>query len=128
MMAYQVLTADNKTLIIDTEAGLQVKVKEGDKQNVAENTAYCIATLYKIKGGFVPEKVYVFEAVTATDLAKLKLVIDFFFTNLLDTELYVKEVPPDSTLFAEESIRLYGKNGEEKINGTISALSTGRPE
>jgi len=127
-MAYQVLTADNKTLIIDTEAGLQVKVKEGDKQNVAENTAYCIATLYKIKGGFVPEKVYVFEAVAATDLAKLKLAVDFFFSTLLDTELYVKEVPPDSTLFAEESIRLYGKNEEEKINGTISAVSAGRPE
>jgi hypothetical protein len=127
-MAYQVLTAEKKTLIIDTEFGLQVKVKERDKQKVAENTAYCIATLYKIKGGFVPEKVYVFEAVAATDLSKLKLAVDFFFSNLLDTELYVKEVPPDSTLFAEESIRLYGKNEEEKINGTISAVSAGRPE
>ena len=127
-MAYQVLTADNKTLIIDTESGLQVKVKEKNKLDMPDNTAYCLATLYKIKGGFVPVKVYVFEAVTATDLASLKLAVDFFFSNLLDTELYVKEVPPDSALFAEESVRLFGIKHVEKTDGTISAISTGRAE
>jgi len=124
-MAYQVLTADNRTLIVDIESGIQVKVNEKNKGKNKEITSYCLATLYRIKGGFIPEKVYEFEAVTGTDLLSLKQAVDFFFTTLLETELYVKEVPPDSAFFAEEAERLYGKTEEIK-DGTISVIPAGR--
>jgi hypothetical protein len=108
-MAYQVLTADSGTVIADTDTELWVQVNELKEVTIAENTAYCLATLYRIKGGFVPEKVYVFQSRKA-DLTTLKNTVDFYFTTLLETELYVKEVPLDSTLFAEEAARLYGTN------------------
>ena len=126
-MAYQVLTADNRTLIVDIESGIQVKVKEKNKGKNKEITSYCLATLYRIKGGFIPEKVYEFEAVTGTDLLSLKQAVDFFFTTLLETELYVKEVPPDSAFFAEEAERLYGKTEEIK-DGTTGVIPAGRTE
>jgi len=112
---------------VDTTSGIQVKVRKKDKSENAGNTAYCLATLYRIKGGFMPEKVFVFEAVTATDLENLKKAVDFFFLTLLETELYVKEVPPDSALFAQEAERLYGKI-EKITDGTVSVISAGRTE
>jgi hypothetical protein len=106
-MAYQVLTADSGTVIADTDTDLWVQVNELKAVSIADNTAYCLATLYRIKGGFIPEKVYVFQA-RKVDLATLKNVVDFYFMTLLETELYVKEVPQDSTLFEQEAARLYG--------------------
>ena len=108
-MAYQILTADSGTVIADTNTDLWVQVNEQKEVKIIANSAYCLATLYRIKGGFVPEKVYVFQARKA-DLETLKNAVDFYFTNLLETELYVKEVPQDSTLFAAEAVRLYGTN------------------
>jgi hypothetical protein len=43
-----------------------------------------------------------------SELSTLKDVVDFYFTTLLETELYVKEVPQDSALFEQEAVRLYG--------------------
>jgi hypothetical protein len=114
-MAYQVLTAHNRTVIADIDSGLRVQVNEKGKIILPENTAYCLATPYRIKGGFIPEKVFVFQALNGTDLAALKKSVDFFFTTLLETELYVKEVPPDSALFAQETARLSGDQ-KEKVN------------
>jgi hypothetical protein len=71
--------------------------------------AYCLGSLYRIKGGFIPEKIYVFQS-RKGELATLKDVVDFFFTTLLETEHYVKEVPRDSALFAQEALRLYVAN------------------
>jgi hypothetical protein len=106
-MAYQVLNADSGTVIADTNSDLCVQVNELKDVTLAENTAYCLATLYQIKGGFIPEKIYSFQS-KKVDLETLKNVVDFFFTTLLETELYVKEVPSDSALFSQEAARLYG--------------------
>ena len=106
-MAYQVLTADSGTVIADTDTDLWVQVNERKEVTMVENTAYCLATLYRIKGGFVPEKVYVFQA-RKVDLTTLKNVVDFYFSTLLETELYVKEIPQDSLLFPQEAVRIYG--------------------
>lgn len=106
-MAYQVLTADSGTVIADTSSDLWVQVNELKETIIAPNTAYCLATLYQIRGGFIPEKIYVFQA-RKIDLSILKNVVDFYFTTLLDTELYVKEVPQDSVLYEQEAARLYG--------------------
>lgn len=114
-MAYQVLTAPNRTVIADIDSGLRVQVNEKGKITLPENTAYCLATQYRIKGGFIPEKVFVFQALKGTDLVALKKSVDFFFTTLLETALYVKEVSPDSALFAQETARLNGDQ-KEKVN------------
>ena len=126
-MAYHVLTAENKTVIADTDSGLRVQVNEKKEVTIAKDTAYCLATLYKIKGGFIPEKVFVFQT-AEKNLVTLKNVVDFYFTTLLETDLYVKEVPPDSALFAEEALRLYGKNVQELSDGSVNVICTGRAE
>ncbi|WP_439697460.1 hypothetical protein ACFGVS_03395 [Mucilaginibacter sp. AW1-7] len=106
-MAYQVLTADSGTVIADTDSDLWVQVNELNEVTITKNTAYCLATLYKVNGGFIPEKVYIFQS-RKVDLVTLKNVADFFFMTLLETDLYVKEVPQDSALFPQEAARIYG--------------------
>ncbi|WDF81159.1 hypothetical protein PQ469_14200 [Mucilaginibacter sp. KACC 22773] len=106
-MADQVLTADNRTVIADTDSDLRISVNDRKEVKIAEGTAYCLATLYRIKGGFISDKVYVFQAVEV-DLVTLKNAVDFFFTTLLETELYVKQVPQDPALFPQEAARIYG--------------------
>ena len=71
------------------------------------NTAYCIATEYVIRGGFVPKMVWVFETDDHSQEA-LKQMADDYFARVIKTDLYVKEVPPDSALFNQEAERLYG--------------------
>lgn len=127
-MAYQILTADNRMVLVDQASGLRVQVEENKGAEIAAITAYILATLYRVRGGFVPEKVFVFRALTETSLETLKKAADFFFCTLLETELYVKEVPPDSVLFAEEAVRIYGKQGEEVSYGTTGHVCTSRAE
>ncbi|MBE9586686.1 hypothetical protein IM792_19715 [Mucilaginibacter sp. JRF] len=67
-----------------------------------------MTTLYGIRGGFIPENVFLFNAPNGTALETLKNAVDFYFRDFLKTALYVKEVPPDSKLFSEEALRLYG--------------------
>lgn len=74
------------------------------------NTAYCLATEYIIKGGFIPVKVFVFET-EGHDLEALKKIVDDYFATVVKTDLYVKEVPKDSTLFEQEAERIYGTAG-----------------
>jgi len=71
------------------------------------NTAYCLATQYQIKGGFIPKMVWVFET-DRVDLDVLKRFVDDYFATVIGTDLYVKEVPQDSSLFNQEAERLYG--------------------
>jgi hypothetical protein len=64
--------------------------------------------LYTVKGGFVPVKVYQFQAVSEpADAESLKKLAVFFFASLLDTELYVVEIPRDSALFPQEALRIF---------------------
>lgn len=107
-MAYQVLTTDEGRIITDTAIGLRLQVNEQNATTIPENSAYCLATLYRIQGGFLPGKVFIFRALTATGLEDLKKAVDFFFLILLDTELYITEIPKDSLLFEQETQRWYG--------------------
>jgi hypothetical protein len=34
--------------------------------------------------------------------------VDDYFAIVIETDLYVKEVPQDSALYAQEALRLYG--------------------
>jgi len=107
-MAYQVLTAGKRTEITDLDSKVRIAVFEKDKKSSFEGTAYCLATQYKIQGGFVPEKILIFQTKAVVEVAVVKQAIDFFFLTLLETELYVKEVPRDSVLFPQESAKLFG--------------------
>lgn len=71
------------------------------------DTAYCLATQYQVKGGFIPKMVWVFET-DEHDLETLRTFVDDYFVTVIGTDLYVKEVPQDSTLFEQEAARLYG--------------------
>jgi hypothetical protein len=77
------------------------------KGKIPVGTAYCLATQYQIKGGFVPQMIWVFET-DDVDLDALKNFVDDYFTTVLQSDLYVKEVPQDSALFPQEALRLYG--------------------
>jgi hypothetical protein len=79
------------------------------KEKVPANTAYCLATQYEIKGGFVPKMVWVFET-DESDLMALRKFVDEYFIMVIGSELYIKEVPQDSLLFEQEALRLYGKS------------------
>ncbi len=107
-MGYQVLTAGKRTEITDLDNKVKITVFEQHKQASEAGTAYCLATQYRVKGGFIPEKVFVFQTMAVVEVALVKQTMDFFFTTLLDTELYVKEVPRDSAFFPQESAKLFG--------------------
>lgn len=107
-MAYQVLTAGKRTEITDLDSNVRIAVFELDKKKSPAGTAYCLATQYKIQGGFIPERALVFQTVAVVELSVVKQAIDFFFTTLLETELFVKEVPKDSAFFPQESAKLFG--------------------
>ena len=107
-MGYQVLTAGKRTEITDLENKVRIAVFEQDKKVSAAGTAYCLATQYRVRGGFVPEKIFIFQTTTVVEVTVVKQAIDFFFMTLLETELYVKEVPRDSVLFPQESAKLFG--------------------
>jgi hypothetical protein len=124
-MGYEVISSGEETLIMGPE--MQVKVRIGP---AILGPAFALGHLYKIKGGFVPVKTYVFEALETGDisLGELKKTMDFFFSVLLDTEWYVKEVPPGSSLFTQEAERWYGKEAMEESDGAISVIRSGRSE
>lgn len=107
-MAYQVLTAGKRTEITDLDFNIRIAVFDQDKKISPAGTAYCLATQYKVQGGFIQERVLVFQTIAVVELAVFKQAIDFFFTTLLETELFVKEVPKDSAFFPQESAKLFG--------------------
>jgi hypothetical protein len=74
---------------------------------VPAGKAYCLATEYRVKGGFVPKMIWVFET-DEPDLDALRGFVDDYFVTVIGTDLYVKEVPQDSLLFEQEAKRLYG--------------------
>ncbi|RFZ91292.1 hypothetical protein D0C36_20395 [Mucilaginibacter conchicola] len=107
-MGYEVSRENGAEIISVTESGLKVVVREKKRAGVPAGKPYLLVTEYIISGGFVPARVMLFEALSDPGLEALKAVADFYFGVLLDTELYVKEVPADSSLYGEEAVRLYG--------------------
>jgi hypothetical protein len=59
-MTYQVLTTGKRTQITDLDSNIRIAVFEQDGKNSPAGTAYCLATQYKILGGFIPQRVLVF--------------------------------------------------------------------
>lgn len=114
-MRYQVSIIGKMTIVADTESAFRMVAMEKELTTLQPETAYGLGTLYQIKGGFVPTKVFSFtivdifeQSAREGDVNELKAAMDFFFLTLLSTELYVKEVPRASSLFSQEAARIYG--------------------
>lgn len=111
-MGYEVINTTKETLINDSDTGLKVRIS---LNKPAPGTAFAIGTLYTEKSGFIPLKVYLFHSINEdTDSESLKKVAIFFFATLLDTDLYVVEVPRDSSLFTLEAERIFGGTNYER--------------
>ncbi|GAA4325954.1 hypothetical protein GCM10023149_28510 [Mucilaginibacter gynuensis] len=114
-MGYEFTITTEGTVIRNSDTGINVEVREKVKALMPEQTAYCMATQYRINGGFIPEKIFMFRVLPGISLETLKEAVDFFFSDFIKTQLYVKEVPPDSALFPQEALRLYG-NHEQAVD------------
>jgi hypothetical protein len=111
-IGYEVIQTADETVISERGSALKVRVTT-DKPT--QGTAFGIGTLYAVKGGFVPVKVYLFQAMTEqADAESLKKLAGFFFASLLDTELFVLEIPNDSALFPQEAMRIFGHSKHER--------------
>lgn len=106
-MGYEVINTAEETIIRDVESGLKVKVTVNTG---TPGTAFCIGTLYTVERSFTPLKVYLFQVISEgdADAQSVKKMAVFFFASLLDTELFIVEIPHDSALFPQEAARIFG--------------------
>jgi len=112
-MRYEVINKEDETVIMDNESGLKVRVTIGE---ATVGTAFCLGTLYMARSSFVPTKIYVFQ-VMGDDIALLENIKNlavFFFASLLDTELFIVEIPRSSALFPQEAERIFGEINYER--------------
>jgi hypothetical protein len=109
-MKVEVIYSGEETTI--TVDGVTAKVSIGKP---VPGTAFALGTLYKDDRGFSPEKLYLFQAMNeVADAENLKGLAVFFFCSLLDTDLYVVEIPRDSALFPQEAHRIFGTQDYER--------------
>ncbi len=109
MDSYRISVEQGLTIIehCDLSAPLFRMSVEKDRQLApGTNTAVLEALLYREEGVFVKNGNYVFEALdsdnkplsTDVDIDQFKLAVDFFFTSILNTDLYLKRIPKESSL------------------------------
>lgn len=111
-MAYEVINNADETIIQDHELKLKVRVTQGIG---TEGTAFCLGTLYAEKSSYIPSKTYTFQIISDDPNAEeIKKLAIFFFASLLDTELYIIEIPRNSALFPQEAQRIFGNNNYER--------------
>lgn len=110
-MRYEVTYAAEETVInVD---GIKAKVSLA---TLNAGTTFALGTVYiNERGGFVPVKIYQFQAMNNEANAEgLKGLADIFFGSLLDPDLYVVEITRDSALFSEEAQRIFGTRDYER--------------
>lgn len=108
-MKYEVVYTEQETVI--TIDGVKARVSINQP---VTGTAFALGTLYEDHKGFTPVKVYQFQAIGDADAESLKKLAGFFFASLLDTELYIVEIPRSSALFPEEARRIFGALEHER--------------
>ncbi|AMR30664.1 hypothetical protein A0256_04095 [Mucilaginibacter sp. PAMC 26640] len=93
------------TIIESHKRQFRMSVQKDRQVNADRNTALMDATLYKEQGSFVRDCSYIFEALNihneplvSVDIELFKNAVDFFFTSVLGTDLYVKSIPRSSSL------------------------------
>jgi hypothetical protein len=109
MSNYRVNVTKGPTIIERPDCSFKMRVQRDVEFNDDKNTALLEATLYKESGSFIVSGYFLFEALDKqneplikVDIDEFKHAVDFFFTSLLDTEHYVKEIPKASSLCNSE--------------------------
>ena|ERR1700761_1773663 len=108
-MKYEVVYSEQETVI--TIDGVKARVGVSAP---TPGTAFVLGTLYEEHKGFTPVKVYQFQAIGEAGSESLKKLAGFFFASLLDTELYILEIPRGSALFPVEAERIFGALDHER--------------
>ncbi len=93
-----------------SETVFKMSVEKDRKLAPETNTALLEGLLYREEGVFVKNGNYVFEALDVdnkplfgeVDIDLFKLAVDFFFTSILNTDLYLKRIPKASSLCQQE--------------------------
>jgi hypothetical protein len=109
MSGYTVQMESGSTIIERGEDMFKMIVQRNRQVSLERNTALIEATLYKEEGAFVRDCNYLFEAIDSNnvpvcyvELEVFKSAVDFFFTSILGTDLYVQYIPKASSLCAEQ--------------------------
>ena len=106
MEQYKVSATSNFVLIEQPGQAFIIKVYPGQQASPKEGTALLEGTLYKEEGTFVQAGTYLFEALTKyfepitgdISLEDFKSAAAFYFTSVLQTELYLIGIPRQSSL------------------------------
>ena len=96
-------------LTIIEQVPFKMSVQHNAIPPATSDTALLEATLYREEGTFVKNGSYLFEAlnnenkpISTVDIDQFRSAIDFFFTSILNTDLYVKSIPKGSSLCKPE--------------------------
>ena len=105
MEEYRVSVANGLTIVEHLQHSLKMTVHRNRKVNKDTNTAHLEGLLYIEDGVFVKDGSYLFEVIDKdnqpmidANLDDFKRAVDFFFTSVLNTDLYLKSVPKTSSL------------------------------
>jgi hypothetical protein len=106
MKVYNVILADEMTVIELEDKSFRMRVYKANEQVLIGETALLEATTYIEQQGFRPTDSYLFELIDTNgialkechDIDHFKSAITFFFNTILDTELFVISIPQASML------------------------------
>ena len=106
MEQYSLTIANDLTIIQQLHGKFKMSVHKNRVVNAGAATAIIEGTLYREEGVFVQSCIYIFEALgddnrpltDGVNIDDFKRAVDFFFTQVLQTDLYLKGIPRTSSL------------------------------
>jgi hypothetical protein len=92
----------------------RIKVEKDRKVTIADKAAFIEATLYKEDTTFVPECIYIFEALPKTkndnkvvmDIELFHSAVSFFFHSVLSTTYFVVSIPFHSSIYKAPAVTM----------------------
>lgn len=117
MEQYTLTIANDLTIIQQLHGTFKMSVHKNRVVDTDAATAIIEGTLYREEGVFVQSCIYIFEALgddnrplaDGVSLDDFKRAVDFFFTQVLQTDLYLKGIPRTSSLCSRE-MRMFAFN------------------
>jgi hypothetical protein len=117
MEQYTLTIADGLTIIQQLHGSFKMSVHKNRVVDSSAATAIIEGTLYREEGVFVQSCTYIFEALgddnkpltDGVNVDDFKRAVDFFFTRVLQTDLYLKGIPRTSGLCNNE-MRMFAFN------------------
>jgi hypothetical protein len=110
MEAYKMKIEIGFTILETLNPPFKMSVKKDSKASADANIAAMEAILYKEEDVFVQDCCYLFEALNSDNkpvskvasIDNFKAAVDFFFLQVLNTDLYLKSIPRASSLCQKE--------------------------